>query len=165
MKSTQSLTYERLRRQRAKANDREQKEKRTTRARRRAENRPDNNRPAPPRARPQAKTPTQETTPRQETDNLEISVQLSRPFVLRTKSESEDPEAFSIFCNSKSLAEKVTFEILPMWQHFWHAPFARPVSTLPTWQATSLFKNCPFGSLLAPALLNPIFVPFSGTTF
>ena len=34
------------------------------------------------------------------------------PFVLRTKMESEDPEAFSVY--SKSLAEKVTFEILPM---------------------------------------------------
>ena len=54
------------------------------------------------------------TTPRQETDNLEISVQVVKPFVLRTRRESQDPEAFPVYCSSKSLADNVTLEILLM---------------------------------------------------
>ena len=90
-KSRQSPSFERFWRQKANANDREQKEKPTTRARSRAENRPDNNRPAPPRARPQAKTPTHETTPRQETDNLEISVQLSSRLFFEQEGNPKTP--------------------------------------------------------------------------
>ena len=175
MKSTQTPTYERLGRQRAKANDREQKEKQTTRARSRAEQKPDNNRPAPPRARPQSKTPTQETTPRQETDNLEISVQLSSRLFFEQRGNPKTPRLSQFTAIQNPSLKKSHLKFFQCDSTTVRRPLAR-IALLARFLCEARFHLADLAGYLAvqklpiwqpsrSAVPNPIFVPFSGTIF